>query len=52
MTSRMSAAATFVAWTSESSLFEEASDTRSFEVSIEDRALVMQLPKSLLVIIT
>ena len=50
MTSRMSPAATFVAWTSESSLFEEASDTRSFVVSIEDRALVMHFPKSLLVI--
>ena len=40
MTTRMSPEATFVAWTSESSLFEEASDVRSFKVSIQDRALV------------
>ena len=41
MTNRMSPEATFVAWTAESSLFEEASDVRSFEVSIQDRALVI-----------
>ena len=45
MISRMSPAATFVAWTSESSLFEKASDTRIFEVSIEDRALVRHFSK-------
>ena len=40
MTARMSPEARFVAWTPESSLFEEASDVRNFEVSIQDRALV------------
>ena len=48
MTTRMSPEATFVAWTSESSLFEEASDVRSFKVSIQDRALV----NNILIIIT